>query len=197
MRPAPRALSAFLLPIVLVVGPTIFAAGSTARTTRAVPRGGTSITASELRDYLTFIASDEMEGRDTPSRGLDTTAKFLAMELSRLGVKPAGDDGTYFQKIALVKRTIDPTQTTAKLNERTLTYGTDFLAGDMPGVVEGPLVYVGHGWVVKAKNIDAYKGLDVKGKILIANDGFPQGVSRADLRGGSGPDKFENPRSYA
>jgi Zn-dependent M28 family amino/carboxypeptidase len=76
-------------------------------------------------------------------------------------------------------------------------YGTDFLAGDTPGTVEGPLVYVGHGYVVKAKNIDAYKGIDVKGKILVANDGMPQGVSRAELRGASGPDRWESPRTYA
>jgi hypothetical protein len=188
MRPAPRTASATVVAISLSF---LIAA------THAAPRGASTITAAELRDYLTFIASDEMEGRDTPSRGLDTTAKFLAMELSRLGVKPAGDNGTYFQKIALVKRTVDPTQTTARLGERTLTYGTDFLTGDMPGTVEGPMVYVGHGWVVKAKNIDAYKGLDVKGKIIVAHDGMPQGVTRADTRGKSGPDKWESPRTYA
>jgi Zn-dependent M28 family amino/carboxypeptidase len=59
------------------------------------------VTAKQLSDYLYFVASDEMEGRDTPSRGLDTTAKFIAMNLSRWGFKPAGDDGTFFQKIAL------------------------------------------------------------------------------------------------
>src|SRR5262249_58681820 len=114
---------------------TFAAASSAAKTARAAPRGFATITAAEMRDYLTFIASDEMEGRDTPSRGLDTTARFLAMELSQLGIKPAGDNGTYFQKIALARRTIDPAKTTARLNERTLTYGADFLAGDMPGTV--------------------------------------------------------------
>src|SRR2546427_187887 len=59
------------------------------------------ITAAQLKDYLTFIASDEMEGRDTPSRGLDTTAGYLVSQLSRWGLKPAGDNGTYFQRIAL------------------------------------------------------------------------------------------------
>ena len=58
-----------------------------------------SISASQLRNYLTFIASDEMEGRDTPSRGLDTTAKFLAMNLANWGFKPAGDNGSFFQHI--------------------------------------------------------------------------------------------------
>ena len=70
-------------------------------------RGTDTISAAELRDYLTFIASDEMEGRDTPSRGLDTTAKFIAMNLSRWGFKPAGDDGTYFQRIALRRDRVD------------------------------------------------------------------------------------------
>ena len=53
-----------------------------------------TITAEQLKDYLYFVASDEMEGRDTPSRGLDLTAKFIATMLMRCGVKPAGDNGT-------------------------------------------------------------------------------------------------------
>src|SRR4026209_196840 len=64
-------------------------------------RGVDTIAAAQLRDYLTFIASDEMEGRHTPSRGLDTTAKFLALNLARWGFKPAGDNGTFFQRIEL------------------------------------------------------------------------------------------------
>src|SRR5262245_3852516 len=72
------------------------------------------ITADQLRDYLALVASDEMEGRDTPSRGLDTTAKYLASQLSRWGLKPAGDDGSYFQRIALRREKIDPAQTHAE-----------------------------------------------------------------------------------
>src|ERR1044071_392440 len=86
----------------------------------AAQRGADTITAAQLKDYLSFIASDEMEGRDTPSRGLDTTAKFLAMNLSRWGFKPAGDDGSYFQKIALSRDVIDKTETRAQLNHQTL-----------------------------------------------------------------------------
>src|SRR6185369_49431 len=61
------------------------------------------VTADQMRNYLYFVASDEMEGRDTPSRGLDTTAKFIAMNLKSWGFKPAGDDGTFFQKIDLIR----------------------------------------------------------------------------------------------
>jgi len=52
-----------------------------------------TITAAQLKDYLSFVASDEMEGRLTPSRGLDITARFMATLLARWGVKPAGDSG--------------------------------------------------------------------------------------------------------
>src|SRR5258705_12660816 len=58
-------------------------------------RGVDTITAAQMREYLTFIASDEMEGRDTPSRGLDATAKFISLNLTRWGFKPCRDNGTF------------------------------------------------------------------------------------------------------
>src|SRR5882672_10846706 len=67
----------------------------------AKQRGVDQISEAQMRAFLTFISADEMEGRDTPSRGLDTTAKFIAMNLTRWGFKPAGDDGSYLQRIAL------------------------------------------------------------------------------------------------
>ena len=72
-----------------------------------------------MKDYLSFIASDLMEGRDTPSRGLDITAQFLATHLSHWGFKPAGDDGSYFQKIALSKDVIDKAETRVQFNGQT------------------------------------------------------------------------------
>src|SRR4051812_23650261 len=102
-----RFLSALVLATALVSAfPSNYAQKASDKSKKAAAavtaqRGVDMISASQLRDYLTFIASDEMEGRDTPSRGLDTTAKFLAMNLSRWGFKPAGDDGTFFQRIEL------------------------------------------------------------------------------------------------
>jgi hypothetical protein len=55
-----------------------------------------SITASELRAHVSFLASDPLEGRDTPSKGLDVAAEYIASEFRRAGLEPAGDDG-YFQ----------------------------------------------------------------------------------------------------
>src|SRR5258706_11700052 len=108
-----RKLKLYSLVILLALScalPTTFAqrkagktpAATTAAAARTIAaRGVDTISAAQLRNYLSFIASDEMEGRDTPSPGLDTTAKFIAINLERWGFKPAGDDGTFFQKIAL------------------------------------------------------------------------------------------------
>ena len=163
----------------------------------AAARGVDTISAAQLRNYLSFIASDEMEGRDTPSRGLDTTAKFIAMNLERWGFKPAGDDGTFFQRITLRRDILDGAHSTAEINGQKFNFGEDFLPTAVGATVTGPLVYVGHGWVVKAKNIDAYKGLDVKDKIVVVfGEGLPQGVTRADLTGKMGED-WISPALYA
>jgi hypothetical protein len=193
-----RFLITLVLSITLAVQlPAGFAQRKNAKTAKTAPvsvatqRGTDAITASQLRDYLSFIASDEMEGRDTPSRGLDTAARFLAMNLSKWGLKPAGDDGTFFQKIALRRDRIDTTQTSVTLNGRTLTLGEDYIPSATPGNISGDLIFAGNGWLMKAKNVDAYKDLDAKGKIAIVfgqPNSFPRGLTRADVSGEPGQD---------
>ena len=65
------------------------------------------ITADALRGHVTFLASDLLEGRDTPSRGLDIAAEYIAAQFQLMGLKPAGSDG-YFQTTNVALRTPDP-----------------------------------------------------------------------------------------
>ena len=58
------------------------------------------ITANSLRGAVSFLASDLLEGRDTPSRGLDIAGEYIASQFRRLGLEPAGDDG-YFQTVVV------------------------------------------------------------------------------------------------
>jgi len=141
------------------------------------------ITADQLRDYLYFIASDEMEGRRAPSRGLDLTAKFIAMNLSRWGLKPAGDDGTFLQMIELERRKIDPEASFVQVGDTRFDFGSGFLASTVAGAGSGEVVYAGHGWVIPGKSIDAYEGLDVRGKVVVIGGGLPEGLTRADTSG--------------
>src|SRR5436853_7844358 len=103
-------------------------------------RGVDTITAAQLRSYLSFIASDEMEGRDTPSRGLDTTAKFIEMNLERWGFKPAGDDGTFFQRIVLRRDQLDAAHSTAEINGQKFKFGEDFLPNAVGANISWPVV---------------------------------------------------------
>ncbi len=200
-----RKLKLYSLVLLLALSfalPTTFAqrrvskAKATTTASLAVTRGADLITAAQLKDYLSFIASDEMEGRDTPSRGLDTTAKFIAMNLSRWGFKSAGDDG-YFQRIALVRNQLDAANSHAEINGQRFNLGDDFLPNAVSATISGPLVYVSHGWMIKSKNIDAYQGVDVKDKIVVVfGEGLPKGVSQSDLTGTRGED-WANPLLYA
>jgi hypothetical protein len=65
------------------------------------------ISAQSLRGHLSFIASDLLEGRYTPSRGLDVAAEYIAAQFRRAGLDPAGDDG-YFQTANMVELSPDP-----------------------------------------------------------------------------------------
>ncbi|HLA94080.1 MAG TPA: M28 family peptidase [Pyrinomonadaceae bacterium] len=153
-----------------------------------------AISAQQLRDYLTFIASDELEGRDTPSKGLDTAAKYIADHLASWGIKPAGGDGTFFQKVPLRESKIDPANTRLELSGQTFTYGTDFLSGLIPAnFSDAGIVFAGNGWVVKSKNIDPYQGINVKDKIVVVVNSLPKGVTFGDLKGPAGGDWFSPP----
>jgi hypothetical protein len=155
------------------------------------------ISAKQLKDYLTFIASDELEGRDTPSRGLDIAAKFIASHLASWGIKPAGSNGTYFQKVPLRLNKIDTTATRFDLGGQKYAYGTDFYTSFNPASFENaPLVFAGNGWVIKSKNIDPYQGIDVKDKVVIVVNALPKGITFGDLKGPAGGD-WSSPPLYA
>ncbi|HEX9962397.1 MAG TPA: M20/M25/M40 family metallo-hydrolase, partial [Pyrinomonadaceae bacterium] len=164
--------------------------------TIVAPRFGNTdgITAQQMKNYLEFIASDELEGRDTPSRGLDIAALYIADHLKTWGIKPAGDGGTYFQKFPLRRVKIDAQSTRLSLNNQSFAYGEDFLANFTGGNISASeIVYAGHGWVLKSKNINAYQGIDVRDKIVVVTNSLPKGVTFNDLQGKAGDDWFSPP----
>jgi hypothetical protein len=198
-----RNICAFLL-VALSLSTSAFA--QVVRITPAERKLAEAIKADQMSDYLHFIASDAMEGRDTPSRGLDVTAEFLKMNLSRWGFKPAGDNGTFFQKIELTAESVDPVNNTLQIRGQTFNLNTDFFRISGNGSANASMVFAGNGWVVRSKNIDPYRGVDVRGKIVVlSGDGFPQpgvlthppaGVTESDLQGAPGVN-WSDPVTYA
>lgn len=195
-----------VLLITAMLLPTAAFAQAVVKITPAEKTMASAITASQLSDYLHFVASDAMEGRDTPSRGLDTTAEFLKMMLKRWGFKPAGDDGTFFQKIALKVESVEPVNNTLQIGGRNFDMNADFFRMSGNGSANGPMVFAKDGWMVRSRAIDAFQGVDVKDKIVVIHgDGFPDpitltsapyGVTPADLSGVKGTD-WADPLTYA
>lgn len=151
--------------------------------------------AERVRAHMTFLASDLLEGREAGTRGYDIAANYAAAQFAQLGLKPAGDDGTFFQKAPMVSfRAADEGRMVLRDSagrETVLTPGSDFSISSTPVQpelkVSAPLVFAGYGLVAPERGRDDYKGLDVKGKIVVVLDGAPrsfQSEERAYYRSG-------------
>ncbi len=86
-----------------------------------------AITSADLRQRLYLIADDSMMGRETGSAGAFKTSAYVAAEFRRLGLEPAGDNGTYFQTVPFWVVAVDPQSRLATSGGATLQLVTDFL----------------------------------------------------------------------
>jgi Zn-dependent M28 family amino/carboxypeptidase len=145
------------------------------------PAQDSSISPSRIREGVKYLSSDLLEGRGVGQRGGALATQYIADQFAKAGAKPAGDNGTYFQKVPLVG--IDPqpqTQLGATVKGKSAAaegkgvdfrWGDDFVGVDLSQQpeqrFEAPAVFVGHGIAAPQFHWDDYKGVDVTGKILI------------------------------
>src|SRR5438445_4559651 len=112
-------------------------AGYTAELTPGRKSALDHISAQSLKGHLSFLASDLLEGRDTPSRGLDLAAEYIASEFRRAGLKPAGDDG-YFQTAHYIvsDQSLDGFELTVHAGDKDLRIGKNDLRVVTSGKVD-------------------------------------------------------------
>ena len=141
---------------------------------RAAGAGAKSISASDLKTWLTTISSDEFEGRATFSEGLGLAASYLAGELHVMGVKPGGDNGSYFQRVRVlgVKAASHNTITvTVNGHSRTFKDGEGFTlpknAGGKRTFTSDQVVFMGYGAILPALRVDDYAGRNVAGRVVV------------------------------
>jgi len=137
-----------------------------------------------IKAHMTFLADDALEGREAGTRGYDIAANYVAAQYALLGVKPAGDQGSYLQRVPLLA--FRPagegavTLTGADGATAPLKYGEDYLPVAQAQAAEvsldAPLVFVGYGVVDPTRGRDDYAGLDVKGKIVVMMSGAPAAI---------------------
>ncbi len=110
-------------------------------------KGLSSITTNDLKSYLMFLASDELEGRETTFRGQKVAAQYIASVFRKLGLKPAGKDNSYFQQFELdvVKPNAGSTlRLTSSAATSTYTFGSDFFTTTARDTAfSAPLVFAG------------------------------------------------------
>lgn len=146
-----------------------------------------------LRD-VSDLASDANMGRrtpfpDSPSPGYDNAAAYVAKHLRDLGIKPMGDNGTYFQHYTVTRATLDTTNVVGAIGSEPLKFGDDFIINNFlqPGVREANVIYVGNGVRLLKQGVDPYAGFDIRGKWLLVNapiGGQVRGVSVNDRQTG-------------
>ena len=135
-----------------------------------------SIDPERIRAHVRFLSLDLLEGRGPGTRGDKLAAEYIATQFALDRLQPAGDDGTYFQKVPLIAvHTIeDKTKfafVPASGEPIELKYGSEIVSKDQTGQVsaeiDAPIVFVGYGIHAPEYNWDDYAGVDVKGKIVL------------------------------
>lgn len=129
----------------------------------------------KMRQHVHFLSLDLLEGRGTGQRGGDLAAEYIATQFALYGLKPAGDHGTFMQKVPLVGVTTQPESTfvlqTAKGESLPLKYKDEWVAYNEQltpqAEINSEIVFVGYGIEAPEYQWDDYKGVDVRGKTLL------------------------------
>ncbi len=129
-----------------------------------------TITPDLMRTHITYLASDSMMGRNTPSPQLDTAAEYIARQLQKAGAAPYG--GSYFQKVPLNIIALGSENSLSlrvKGVERSFELKTDFVPFEMTAnsSVTAPLLFAGYGITAPEYKYDDYAGLDARGKVVL------------------------------
>lgn len=145
------------------------------------------IQATELRQWLTYLASEELEGRRTFSEGLGLAAAYIAGELKSMGVKPGGDNGSYFQRVAVLGvKSTNRSSLTVEVNGRKRTFrdgeGISFPrnVGGRRSFTADAVEFVGYGLDAPLANHNDYAGVTVRDKVAVWLG--PRGPAGLDAR---------------
>jgi hypothetical protein len=140
---------------------------------------------ARMKKDITFLASDDCEGRGPTTKGINLAADYIANEFKKAGLKPAGKDGSYFQPFQIQGAKLDAPGRLVLHGPRgvqiTLKQGAHFnpLGLSHAGqLTAGPLVFVGYGVTSNKPEYDDYKDLDVEGKIVIILRETPRANNR-------------------
>jgi hypothetical protein len=143
-----------------------------------------------IRAHMRFLADDLLEGRGTGTRGHQLGALYVATQFEALGLTPAGDNGTYYQEVALRQAEVKTDGSRVSIRAGSGTHELNHLVDAIVAPnylrenasVEGSVIFVGFGVTAPERGYDDYAGADVRGKIVAILSGAPAslpGTARA------------------
>lgn len=152
--------------------------------------GENSISVNNMKANLFYLASPEMEGRETTKRGQKLASKFIESEMMKAGLLPAGDNGTYFQNFYLDCSGVDKDSTYIEINGKKYSFAVDYFG--FPSftkthkISNADLVFLGYGVKNDSLKINDLAGKDLKDKWVVILSGFPKGIANNNRRDASG-----------
>src|SRR5262249_35986020 len=127
------------------------------------------LSAARYLEQVKYLSRDEMKGRGNGSPELDKAADYIASQFRLWGLRPMGDNNTYFQSFQVTTGAEVGPNNELQLNGSDLRLNEDFvpiLFSDT-AQVDGPLVFAGYGITASELHYDDYQGIDVSGKIVV------------------------------
>ncbi len=142
------------------------------------------IDTNTIRSHIAYLADDRLKGRLPGTEGYQLAVDYVIGQYKLMGVAPGGDNGGYTQKLILRKTVVTNSSCVAVLKDKngnidSLEFQEDFSPVAHPissfASAEGQLVFTGYGIDIPGGYSD-YKGVDVKGKIVVMVNGTPDGL---------------------
>ena len=160
--------------------------------THAQTRAKATVQEAPLRAHMAFLSSDALEGRGTGQRGGELTVTYLETQAAAVGLKP-GNGKSFRQpvKIAGVRSLPEKSNVGIVANGKAvpLQFGADWVWGPGDGkadhTLDAEMVFVGYGIVAPEEKWDDFKGMDVKGKVIVmmVNDPAPTAAEATRFNG--------------
>jgi len=143
-------------------------------------KGLESINQKDLKKHMLFLASDELEGRDTGEPGLEVAARYLAVQAENLSLRPADTENGYYQPYIIEEKGYDREQSSITIHsegEDSLVNQESFYIFPSPQgdemLIEGEVVFAGYGINDDAHNYNDFENIDVEGKVVLIMNRAP------------------------
>jgi hypothetical protein len=168
--------------LLVVCLPAVLLGSETSAISPAETAAAKEITPELIRSHIRFLASDLLEGRGPATRGDQLAEEYIATEMEAMGLTPGAPGGGWVQKVPLVGITPKVPETMriqAGSQSATFRYRDDFMAFSgvqkpQAEIADAEIVFVGYGIVAPEYQWDDYKGVDLKGKILLMMNNDPE-----------------------